>query len=200
MPKLNIFQTLEDRGNPEHIEANGPFECDWDNTWLGHGYYFWDSFKDNAHFWGEMRYKKNNKDYVIGKSEFTYDENELFDLTTPKHLILFKKIVENIIDKDIITGEVTVLKVIMFLKEIGIFPYKASRAHCDRTIGRNYPEFKNEVKFEETKDPKKPKNFSMNLTPAYQICIYSPLEGSGFSGSFEIIYPEKYITARIDPI
>ena len=43
-----IFQTLEDRNNPDEVESQGPFICT-NNPWLGKGYYFWDTFLDLAH-------------------------------------------------------------------------------------------------------------------------------------------------------
>ena len=42
-----IFQTLEDRNNPDEVESQGPFICT-NNPWLGKGYYFWDTFLDLA--------------------------------------------------------------------------------------------------------------------------------------------------------
>jgi len=41
LEKKIIYQTLEDRGNPDEIERNGPFSCNWNNSWLGTGCYFW---------------------------------------------------------------------------------------------------------------------------------------------------------------
>jgi hypothetical protein len=53
MANKKIYQTLEDRGNADDIENHGPFPCKWENTWLGRGYYFWDTFMNNAHWWGK---------------------------------------------------------------------------------------------------------------------------------------------------
>ena len=38
-----IYQTVEDRGNPDYVEQHGPFICTNKNAWLGEGYYFWDT-------------------------------------------------------------------------------------------------------------------------------------------------------------
>ena len=62
----NLYQTLEDRSNIDYVEENGPFICRRNSAWLGIGYYYWDTFVDNAHLWGEKIYKKNNKEPVGG--------------------------------------------------------------------------------------------------------------------------------------
>lgn len=35
-----IYQTVEDRENPDYVEQHGPFICTNKNAWLGEGYYF----------------------------------------------------------------------------------------------------------------------------------------------------------------
>ena len=40
---LTGYHTVEDRDNPDEIEADGPFKCTRGDAWLGPGYYFWDS-------------------------------------------------------------------------------------------------------------------------------------------------------------
>lgn len=39
-----LYQTVEDRNNPDDVEQHGPFLCTNKMAWLGHGYYFWDTF------------------------------------------------------------------------------------------------------------------------------------------------------------
>jgi len=67
-----IYQTLEDRNNPDVVENQGPFLCNRKDVWLGIGYYFWDSFIENAHWWGKegARYKN----YFICESSFELNE------------------------------------------------------------------------------------------------------------------------------
>ena len=52
-----IYQTVEDRGNPDYVEQHGPFICTNKNAWLGEGYYFWDTIIELAHWWGNLCYK-----------------------------------------------------------------------------------------------------------------------------------------------
>ena len=60
-----LYQTLENRGNYEQNEKDGPYDCSWDNTWLGEGYYYWYHHIKLAH-WRGNRYQR--KGYVIFKS------------------------------------------------------------------------------------------------------------------------------------
>lgn len=79
-----IYQTLEDRNNPDEVESQGPFLCNRKDAWLGNGYYFWDSFIENAHWWGKegARYKS----YLICESSFHLNE-KCFDLyDNPEHI------------------------------------------------------------------------------------------------------------------
>ncbi len=48
-----VYQTLEDRFTDlDKLEREGPYICSWENSWLGDGYYFWEAFIENAHWWG----------------------------------------------------------------------------------------------------------------------------------------------------
>lgn len=71
----DIYQTLEDRNNDNEIETHGPYFCSLHDDkgqikhgiktpWLGEGYYFWDTRKEDAQWWGEITYNKNQKGYV----------------------------------------------------------------------------------------------------------------------------------------
>jgi hypothetical protein len=54
-----VFQTLENRGtNQTHLEQGGPYICHWENSWLGDGFYFWDTFLENAHWWSVILIQK----------------------------------------------------------------------------------------------------------------------------------------------
>lgn len=37
--RKELYQTVEDRDNPDYVLENGPFKCI-SNAWLGDGYYF----------------------------------------------------------------------------------------------------------------------------------------------------------------
>ena len=65
-----LYQTLDDNDNADYVEQNAPFPCDRKNSWLGTGYYFWDTFIENAHWWGEVNYKNS---YIICKAVCDFD-------------------------------------------------------------------------------------------------------------------------------
>ena len=93
---IQLYQTVEDRDNPDYIEANGPIQC-MSNAWLGPGYYFWDTFYENAEWWGRSHY---NGKYMICATESSC-EADLFDLVgNTQHLIEMRKVAKMLRDKD----------------------------------------------------------------------------------------------------
>ncbi|MBK9689303.1 MAG: hypothetical protein IPO65_16695 [Saprospiraceae bacterium] len=68
-----VYQTLENRGNQDYVENNGPFLCSRNNAWLGNGYYFWDSFIENAHWWG-WKVKKFTNGYFICEAFYDFEK------------------------------------------------------------------------------------------------------------------------------
>ena len=56
-----LFQTLVDRGNYLECEENGPYPCNWENSWIGEGYYYWYHHLELAIWWGNVKpnLKKN---------------------------------------------------------------------------------------------------------------------------------------------
>ena len=81
-----IFQTLEDRNNPDEVESQGPFICT-NNPWLGKGYYFWDTFLDLAHWWGKQVHSGN---YIICQTFIEDNSEYILDLVgNTQHLIEF---------------------------------------------------------------------------------------------------------------
>ena len=48
-----LYQTVDDRRNIKYVLENAPFKCTRNDAWLGEGYYFWDTFINFAHWWGE---------------------------------------------------------------------------------------------------------------------------------------------------
>lgn len=87
----DIYQTLEDRNNDSEIETHGPYFCSLHDDkgqikhgiktpWLGEGYYFWDTRKEDAQWWGEIIYNKNQKGYVICHTTYDAQSSLLYDL------------------------------------------------------------------------------------------------------------------------
>ncbi|WP_272151386.1 hypothetical protein [Tenacibaculum aiptasiae] len=184
MTKSTLFQTLEDRENPEYVEDNGPFSCNWPNTWLGSGYYFWDTFIKNAHWWGDVRYKGR---HIICRTECSYDENTCFDLAgNTSHLSVFSEILKVMEDEGLLDKKInTVSRVINYLRDVTDFHYEAIRAHGINSISQNKEEYLKTLNFEVGKHQ------YLDYQPPFQFCIFKA-KGLNLK-KYEIVHPPEYI-------
>ncbi len=133
--KVILYQTLKDRGNIDEIETNGPFQCKSSKAWLGIGYYFWETFIEFAHWWGEVACENS---YVISKADAVIDTT-CYDLYgNTNHLLEFHKISKELESKIINTATITVPNVIEFLKRKKVFNYKALRARAERATKASF--------------------------------------------------------------
>lgn len=178
-----LYQTVGDRGNPEEVERQGPFICERDNAWLGTGYYFWDTFIELAHWWGDYGYNRN---YMI--CEASCDENDkIFDLVgNTDHIQIldkYSKLLKEKKPKQTITVAFVIMHMRLILKKD--FRYKAIRANGIDTVNKGKLIEENRLCF----------NFNnrayLDLKPAIQICIINKKE-MGLTG-YKIIYPNIYI-------
>lgn len=174
-----LYQTVEDRGNPDEIEANGPFRGDKRSRWLGQGYYFWDTNEEIAHFWGRKSYRQ--KGYVIARSVIDLNAIALLDLLLPDVQAMFKEWAKEY--SDTFPGrEVTVERVIAHITNVmgGKFPYDAIRATFNDCVGA--PECQYRIY---------PNGHAyLDLMQPVQVCIRDKrLIGPG---NYKIIYPPKY--------
>lgn len=181
------YQTLEDR-DIQLVEIHGPFRCCHDKAWLGSGYYFWDSFLNNAHWWGRegARYSRG---YVICESTFELDENKCFNLVdNPDHLHAFNLTKIILMEQKLyIEGETTVARVIEYLKRFAEFNYEAIRAYGINSVGFR-SEFSNRTIF--IHKEAKYSNQYLDSSPAIQINFFE--KNSLNRKGFKIIYPPKY--------
>ena len=175
MKPRKAYQTLENRNNPDKIEEQGPFLCSHKNAWLGKGYYFWDSFIENAHWWGREGYKSN---YVICESTFELDEDKCFNLIDNlDHLKSFQFAKLSLQEKQIHNNPV-VPRVIELLKQQKSFKYEAIRANGINSKNENRTPFKaNRPQY-------------LELSPAIQICFLT--KEALNRKDFKIVYPEEY--------
>jgi hypothetical protein len=184
LAKKILYQTLEDRGNIDAVERDGPFSCKWENTWLGNGYYFWDTFIDNAHWWGNSRLKYNGK-YIICQAECDFDDEKCFDLVgSTEHLSVFSDAIEVMKNQNLIKPNTTVARVIEYIKNtLKVFRYDAIRVYGIKSKSEN-TEFSYNLIFE----VRKPQY--LDIKPAYQICIYNK---NGLNlRNYIVIYPDEY--------
>lgn len=189
MPTRKAYQTLEDRGNYDDVEKYGPYICSQKNAWLGSGYYFWESFIENAHWWGiEGAAYKNG--YLICESKFELSDEKCFNLIdNPDHIRAFNTIRDTMKQKGLyIDGKTTVARIVNQIKEvIKIFHYEAIRVYGVNSVGFNSP-FSNRTIFY-YRENKKSLQY-LDSTPAIQICFYDK-NGLNRKG-FKIIHPPEY--------
>ena len=181
MKLRKAYQTLENRSNPDQIEEQGPFLCRHKNAWLGEGYYFWDSFIKNAHWWGQKGACYKNG-YIICESTFELDEDKCFNLVdNPEHLKLFEITKKALIEQQI--HNLIVPRVIKFLKQRKNFKYEAIRANGINSKNESRTPFV--IKGHQY----------LESFPAIQICFFS--KKSLNRRGFKIIYPEEYVQGYV---
>jgi len=182
-----VYQTLEDKDNPDHIENQGPFMCKRENAWLGSGFYFWESFIQNAHWWGsECNNYKNG--YVICKAFYTEDSSKCFNLIDDEvHLKMFNDTKALLLEKGLyFEGKTTVSRIINYLKDdLKIFKFEATRI-----FGINSKSYKSQFSNQTIFDSRNPQKYFDSL-PAIQICFYS--KNSLNLRNYSIVYPDHYI-------
>ncbi|GEN77493.1 hypothetical protein [Chryseobacterium hagamense] len=179
-----LYQTLEDRNNPEYIDANGPFKCRKKTSWLGDGYYFWDSFIELAHFWGKNSGYTN---YVICHATADLNEELCYDLASNiSHIKDMRNIVDRMVSEGYANKGTTVKRIIEFMKKIHCFTHYAVRILGTSSIAANdgNESFLQRFKFDE----KLPAY--LDLIPPIQVCIYDCTKVS--LNSYQIIYPDIY--------
>lgn len=182
--KLEIFQTLEHRGNRNEVEAHGPFSCTKKNAWLGYGYYFWDSSIDNAHSWG-YGFKKKGKDYYITSCKADLDNSNCFNLLEPKYKNYFNQIVDEMCkgyNKK--SSEIIVLDVVEFLRtKVTSFrnQYLAIKVQSDKSSKK----LKNAIKFSYSEKS----NDYFDTQSYVQICVFEDADIK-FEG-FRVIFDSK---------
>jgi hypothetical protein len=186
-----LYQTLEDRGNPDEISANAPFPCHWENTWLGDGFYFWDTFIENAHWWGEVRYKKK---HVICQAVCDVNDQKCFDLVgDTDHMIQFQGAIEKLKQEGLLDENTTVARVIHFLKDQSVsFPFEAIRVYGIKSISE-YSEAYKDYRYRLIFEIDKPQY--LDYKPAIQLCIFKK---NGLNlRDVEIVYPDEYIDGYV---
>lgn len=181
MARKTLYQTVDDKGNPDDVEKLGPFKCV-DKPWLGEGYYFWDTFIELAHWWGRQGY---NNSYMI--CEATCDDNgNIFDLVGNTEHIRILDQYRSLLNERRPNQEITVSFIIMhMIKILKDFPYHAIRAYGIDTINQNENLKKYRVKFNSNK------RAYLDLMPAIQICIINKRKAN-LSG-YRVIHPIEYV-------
>ena len=177
MPKT-LYHTIRRERYIAASVQNAPYLCE-KNPWLGIGYYFWDSFVELAHWWGETHYHGN---YLITEIPYSFKENEVYDLVSNTDQIKeFANYIEMLERK--YNEEVTVCKAIEHMKKHTNFlkQYKDIRADGRLSISHyldvNQPYIKR-VRFNLDKEQ------YLDLLPPLQYCIIHKIDIPNVSLTF----------------
>lgn len=190
MATKTVYQTLENRGKPSDIVKNGPYDCKWENSWLGDGFYFWDTFIDNAHWWGK-EIRKYTNGYIICQAicDIDFNEDKCCDLLgNTEHIQMFKNAYELLRSEGIANETTTVKRLITFLKDSGLFNYEAVRASGTKSRKPTSP-YNFHLDFEANRSA------YLELTPPIQICFYH--NKSLNLRDYKITYPQEYIPGNV---
>lgn len=185
--KRKIYQTLENRNNPDEVEEAGPFKCRRETAWLGHGYYFWESFIDNAHWWGDECNNYPNG-YIICEAEYDFDEDLCFNLIdNPKHIRMLYNAIGAMQRENLYTeGETTVARIIHYLRNtLKIFTYQATRVNGVKSRSKS-SEYSRIAIFKVRAYDK-----YLDLIPTIQVCFYEKKVLN--LRNYRIVYPDEYV-------
>jgi hypothetical protein len=181
-----VYQTLEDRGtNADEVERQGPYLCDWPNSWLGDGYYFWDTFIENAHWWGS-EVRKFNDGYLICKAECDFNTRDCLDLHGDlEQLQIFKEAFNLMKLHKVVDNSTTVrnflAKLRGQLKEFNKFKAIRVNGIKSKTFASH---FTTNLFFENRKSQ------YFELVPAVQICFFA--KTSLNLRNYRIVFPSYY--------
>ena len=184
-----LYQTVEDRDNPEQIKSKAPFLCDRTDAWLGEGYYFWDTLIENAHWWGETVYKQ--KGHVVLKFLCDSINEKCFDLHgNLEHLNNFNEISDALEKEGLINKSTTVAWVIQYLKlnadldkrydGIRVYGHNSKSRH--KTIKMLFRQGRNSNQY-------------LELAPPVQLCLFRKDSFNLQSGV--IVYPSHYVSGTV---
>lgn len=179
-----LFQTLEDRSNPEEVEQHGPYKCTRSDAWLGSGYYFWYFFIDLAHWWGRTAYP--NTQYMICRQTGHIDCNpEILDLYADFTMIDAVRKYVMVLKEKYKQESWTVKTVIEHMRKAKILDaYKAVRIESNNSTGRDEQLTEQRLNF------KTGKQFVyFDMVPPVQVCVY---DKSVLNNDFKVVYPDEY--------
>lgn len=189
-----VFQTLNNLNNPSDIESDGPFICNREDAWLGTGFYFWDSFIQNAHWWGKACNYKNG--YIICQAICDYSDLECFDLVdNTDNLMQLNEMYEYLISQKLADSNTKVSQVLEFIRKNNAeFRFTSVKA-----IGLNsksfYGDYSTHLIFEVKKHNGKSIKKTLDLIPPIQICFY--YKSSMNLREYKIVFPDEYVDGYV---
>lgn len=180
-----VYQTLEDRFTDlDKLENEGPYPCKWENSWLGDGYYFWDTFIENAHWWGR-EIRKYTNGYIICEAICDFNDERCCDLVgNTDHLSQLVRSYEEMVKNGLADESTKVRRIIEHLRtSVKTFNFEAVRAYGIKS--KSYNSRFSFIRYFEDKE-----HAFMDFKPAYQICFYSKRALN--LRNYRIVFPENY--------
>ncbi len=179
-----LYQTLEDRNNPDEVEEHGPYKCTRSDAWLGSGYYFWHHFIDLAHWWGRNSYPGA---YMICRQTGDVDGNpEILDLFADFGMIDAVRQYTLTMKSAYGQNSMIVRTVLEHMKKIkALDDYKAVRVEGHNSTNRDDFLRDQRLKFK----PGEGQSAYFDLVPPVQVCVY---DKSILNNDFQVIYPDEY--------
>lgn len=194
-----LFQTLVDRGNYLECEEKGPYPCNWENSWIGEGYYFWYHHLELAIWWGNVKPNLKKTGFVVFKSVCS-NISKCWDLhANPYHQEEFIKWLKKMKPSGIINDDTTVCQVLEFIKGESkefIEKYEAIKILGVDSLSKiSANKFQMpRIKFE---TPKEDENASIQRFLAYyetvppvQVCLFN--QNSLSREGFDVVFPDNY--------
>ena len=172
MKRVKLYQTLEDRCNPDYIEEHGPFACRRNDRWLACGAYFWENDIQQAYEWGD-NYPNG---FVICESEYDADNKNYYDLVTGEHYEELKRCQRLLKKKS--KEDATLPQIIDFIMSEKQFPYNAIRYA---------------FVMEEENPIIVSAKYHAILAPVRSIQICVVKDGFLLDGKYKIIFPPEYV-------
>jgi hypothetical protein len=190
LKEKRAYQTLEDRGNIDEVEREGSFKCRLANAWLGEGYYFWESYIENAHWWGKEGAKYIKNSYIICETKFISNIEKCFDLYDNfHHMEEFNKSINKMSIEGLYNPEITTVgKVLHFMSEKANYlsGFEAIRAYGVNSINMD-SHYKNKTKFTKNGGFYSP---HLDRSPPIQICFIGK---NGLNrNEFKVVFPDEY--------
>lgn len=133
--KRTVYHTVRSGINKKEILRKAPFLCKDKpkqlKEWLGTGYYFWETFIKLGIWWGEVRYKRFDKNYIVCKTIFDCPEEYLLDLVNDTEQLLDIQVIVDALRKkpEFDESEFTAQFLINLICKKAKVPYKAIRAY-----------------------------------------------------------------------
>ena len=180
-----LYQTLEDRSNPDEVERHGPYRCTNSDAWLGPGYYFWYYFIDLAHWWGRTVYPVTS--YMICRQTGDIDGNpEILDLYADFGMIDAVRQYVMKIKGTYNQNSIIVKTVLEHMRKIGILDdYKAIRIEGNNSTNQDYLLTEQRLKFKSGNR----QSVYFDMVPPVQVCVY---DKSVLNEDFKVIFPDEY--------